>query len=203
MLSIDLAKFSGGRENRARHVFIWVYVCVAREKEEASACFYNAAGMCVNLLGRRLGSSTSPLAALPSFRYMPVFRFAAAAAAVCNVEEKVALLYALVVVAPMIQDFLGRWSVIPVLAVAACLWNKWRARQLEGKLEQCKLEEVSPARQPWRQAYGRRPDVPARVPLVLCTHQRAHAFPSQCSWVQYTDRALCKPHPLRWSSPLF
>ncbi|CAM9479738.1 unnamed protein product [Ectocarpus fasciculatus] len=40
------------------------------------------------------------------------------------------------------KDFLGRWSVIPVLAVAACLWNKWRARQLEGKLEQCKLEEV-------------------------------------------------------------
>lgn len=40
------------------------------------------------------------------------------------------------------KDILGRWSVLPVLAVAACVWNKWRASQLEGKLEQAKLEEV-------------------------------------------------------------
>lgn len=32
-----------------------------------------------------------------------------------------------------------------MLAVAACVWNKWRASQLEGKLEQAKLEEVSAA----------------------------------------------------------
>lgn len=43
-----------------------------------------------------------------------------------------------------LKDILGRWSVLPVLAVAACIWNKWRASQLEGKLEQAKLEEVRP-----------------------------------------------------------
>lgn len=96
-----------------------------------------------------------------------------------------------------LQDFLGRWSVIPVLAVAACLWNKWRARQLEGKLEQCKLEEVSnPARRPRRQACSRRPDVPARAPLVLCTYTNTHT-PSQCSWIMGTAE-LC----LRTSPPL-
>lgn len=41
-----------------------------------------------------------------------------------------------------LQDLLGRWSVLPVLAVACCVWNKWKATQLEGKLEQAKLEEV-------------------------------------------------------------
>lgn len=41
------------------------------------------------------------------------------------------------------QDLLGRWSVLPVLAVACCVWNRWKANQLEGKLEQAKLEEVS------------------------------------------------------------
>eukprot|EP00752_Nemacystus_decipiens_P006428 g5790.t1 len=40
------------------------------------------------------------------------------------------------------KDLLGRWSVLPVLAVACCVWNKWRATQIEGKLEQAKLEEV-------------------------------------------------------------
>eukprot|EP00903_Cladosiphon_okamuranus_P012575 g11772.t1 len=40
------------------------------------------------------------------------------------------------------KELLGRWSVLPVLAVACCVWNKWRANQLEGKLEQAKLEEV-------------------------------------------------------------
>lgn len=44
-----------------------------------------------------------------------------------------------------LQDLLGRWSVLPILAVACCVWNKWKANQLEGKLEQAKLEEVCSA----------------------------------------------------------
>ena len=40
------------------------------------------------------------------------------------------------------QDMLGRWSLIPVLAVGLCLWTKWKTRQDECRLEQSKLEEV-------------------------------------------------------------
>lgn len=43
---------------------------------------------------------------------------------------------------PNAQDMLGRWSVIPVLAVGLCLWTKWKTRQDECRLEQIKLEEV-------------------------------------------------------------
>lgn len=43
---------------------------------------------------------------------------------------------------PNAQDMLGRWSVIPVLAVGLCLWTKWKTRQDECRLEQSKLEEV-------------------------------------------------------------
>ena len=44
---------------------------------------------------------------------------------------------------PDAQDMLGRWSVIPVLAVGLCLWTKWKTRQDECRLEQIKLEKVS------------------------------------------------------------
>lgn len=43
----------------------------------------------------------------------------------------------------VLQDMLGRWSLIPVLAVGLCLWTKWRTQHGESKLEKDKLDKVS------------------------------------------------------------
>ncbi|CAM9395227.1 unnamed protein product [Sphacelaria rigidula] len=42
----------------------------------------------------------------------------------------------------VIKDLLGRWSIIPVLAVGVCVWSKWKTRQEELKSEREKLEEM-------------------------------------------------------------
>lgn len=40
------------------------------------------------------------------------------------------------------QDMLGRWSLIPILAVAFCVLTKWKSRQQEIKAERDKLQKV-------------------------------------------------------------
>lgn len=37
---------------------------------------------------------------------------------------------------------LGRWSIIPVLAISLCLWTKWKTQQEEVRAQRDKLEEV-------------------------------------------------------------
>lgn len=46
------------------------------------------------------------------------------------------------------QDLLGRWSVLPVIAVGLCVWTKWNTWRCEGKQERGQLEEVRRARAP-------------------------------------------------------
>lgn len=62
----------------------------------------------------------------------------------CRKTVSVCVLAALLLVAlARVQDMLGRWSLIPVMAVGLCLWTKWRTRQCESKIEKDKLDQVS------------------------------------------------------------